>query len=170
VGRLDSKRIFRFLGPQKAQLEVGREGDVDRLTHLAWRNALDVQRILASSVGTTATVQAKTLDEEGYALRLIVEQKGTDGVTRYPEIGELSEFFRGDLGNLWSRIDSDGKFRPAPNIPHLYLVAVTTVGLSEQQRGAVRPPFSQSGLALAPVIKGFPTIQFLYRKGGRNRQ
>jgi hypothetical protein len=52
-------------------------------------------------------------------------------------------------------------------IPHLYLVAISTVGLSEEQRAEVRSPFNQSGLALAPVVKGFPLIQFLSRRSYR---
>ena len=36
VGYLDSSRIYRLYGERKAQLEVGREGDIDKLAHLAW--------------------------------------------------------------------------------------------------------------------------------------
>jgi len=164
VGYLDSKRVYRSLGPMKAQLEVGRQGDVDPFAHLAWGSSQEVQRALAAGVGRTPPVQARSLAEHDYAYRLILEQKGVDGITRYVEVGQLSRSFEHDLRRLWGRIDSEQKLRPAPSIPHLYLVAVTTVGLSEEERGAVRPPFSQSGLGLAPVVKGLPTIQFLYRR------
>jgi hypothetical protein len=169
VGNLDSKRVYRYFGPNRAQMEIGRQADTDPLAHLAWSNALDVQRILATSVGRTGNVVGQASPEHDYTVRLVLEQKGTDGITRYLEIGQLSESFHYDLRKLWSQVDKVGKLRPAPTIHHLYLVAVTTVGLSEEQRGAVPPPFNISGLALAPVVKGFPMIQFLHRYGRRNR-
>ncbi len=168
VGYLDSKRVYRSLGPMRAQFEVGRDGDVDRIAHLAWSERLEVQRTLASCVGSTAQVQGQAVAEEDYAVHLILERKDPDGVTRYLKLGQMSNAFSYDLRNLWSRVDVEQNLKPPPIIQHLYLVAVTTVGLSEEQCGAVKSPFNQSGLALAPVVKGFPTIQFLYRRGGRN--
>ncbi|HXF65687.1 MAG TPA: ATP-dependent helicase, partial [Burkholderiales bacterium] len=53
VGYLDSGRIFRICGDKKAQLEVGRDGDVDRLAHLSWSTSLKVQRALAEHTGHT---------------------------------------------------------------------------------------------------------------------
>lgn len=168
VGYLDSKRVYRLCGPMKAQLEVGREGDVDGSAHLAWSTSLKVQRTLAACVGRAVSVKAWAVAEDDYSLRLTLEQKEADGITRAIEIGQLSESFRQDLGKLWGRIDREQKFKPAETIHHLYLMAVTTVGLSEEERGSVKPPFNQSGLALAPVVKGFPMIQFLYRRRRRN--
>src|SRR5262249_13201731 len=104
--------------------------------------------------------------EEDYALRIFLEQKDADGVTRVIEIGQLSSSVRGDLWKLSNRIDSDGRLKPGESIPHLYLIAVATVGVAEDQRSAVKPPFRQSGMALAPVIKGFPMIHFFFRKRG----
>jgi len=167
VGYLDSKRVYRFSGQNRAQMEIGRQGDADSLAHLAWNNALDIQRILATSVGRTAKVVGQASPEHNYAVRLVLEEKGADGITRYLDIGQLSESFQYDLRKLWSQVDKLGKLKPPSTVPHLYLVAVTTVGLSEEQRGAVRPPFNRSGLALAPIVKGFPMIQFLYRHGRR---
>lgn len=167
VGYLDSKRVYRICGEMRAQLEVGRDGDVDKIAHLAWTSSLLTQRALATSVGRTVPVKAWTVPADEYALRISLEQKDVDGVTRPVDLGQLSRSFRGDLGKLWSRVDSDGKLKPAETIRHLYLVAVATVGLSEQERSAVKPPFNRSAMALAPVVKGFPMIQFLYRKTSR---
>jgi hypothetical protein len=164
VGYLSSKRVYRGMGEMRAQLEVGRDGDVDKLAHLAWTGGLEIQQVLAQNVGRTVPVQARAMPESDYAPRLFLEQKESDGIIRAREIGELSGSFRADLGQLWSRTDPQRKLRPAPTIPHLYMVAIATVGLSEQDRSAVRPPFNQSAIALMPVIKGFPMIQFLYRK------
>jgi hypothetical protein len=170
VGYLDSTRIYRFSGPMRAQLEVGRDGDVDRTAHLAWSNSPEIQHALASDVGRVVAVRARTVAEDNYSLRIFRERKDADGITRILDIGQLRNGFQHDVRRLWSRIDREGNLRPPETIPHLYLAAVTTVGLSEEERGAVKPPFNQSGLALAPVVKGFPMIQFLYRRRGRNSQ
>jgi hypothetical protein len=108
--------------------------------------------------------------EESYALRIELQHKDSDGVIRATDIGQLSNAFRADLGALWSKIDSGGSLKPPGYIPHLYLAAVGTVGLAEQERGAVKPPFNQSACALAPAIKGFPMIQFLFRRARRFSQ
>lgn len=163
----DSKRVFRQMGERRAQFEVGRSGDVDRIAHLAWSTCLEGQLALASSVGRTMPVEARTFPEQNYAIRIILEQTGSDRVTRLVDIGQMSRSFKNDLGNLWGIVDPGKKLRPAPDIRNLYLAAVSTVGLSEVELGAVKPPFDQSGFALAPVVKGFPMIQFLYRKGGK---
>ena len=167
VGYLDSGRIYRTYSNNRAQLEVGRENDVDRLPHLAWSSSAKAQRTLAAYSGRPVPVSARTVAEENYALRVILDQEDAEGVTRTTEIGQLSGSFQADLGKLWNKIDPNSILRPAENIPHLYLAAVGTVGLAEHERGAVKWPFSQSALALAPVIKGFPMIKFLYRKRGR---
>jgi hypothetical protein len=167
VGYLDSGRIYRSYGEKKAQLEVGREGDVDRLAHLAWSNPTRLQLALATHSHRTIPVTASAIPELDYALRVFLEHKGADGVTRVVEVGQLSSSFRADLGKLWSKIDFGGTLRPAPTIYHLYIAAVGTVGLAEHERSAVKPPFNQSALALMPVVKGFPTIQFLFRRRGR---
>jgi hypothetical protein len=167
VGYLDSGRILRICGDKRAQLEVGRNGDVDRFAHLAWSNSLRAQHTLAAHAGRTVPVEAWAVAEEDYALRVVLEQKDDDGVTRVLDIGQFSSSFRADLGRLWSKIDQSSSLKPAENIRHLYLAAVGTVGLAEHERGAVKPPFSQSALALAPVVKGFPMIHFLFRRRGR---
>ena len=163
VGYLESGRVYRSLG-MRAQLEIGRSGDVDRIAHLAWSNGAQVQQTLASSVGRSSPVRVQTMADDEYSLRLILEQKDADGVTRALEIGQMSELFGQDIKRLWGRVDIDRKLRPAGTIHHLYLIAVSTVALSEDQCSAVRYPFSQSRFALAPVVKGFPMIQFLHRR------
>lgn len=163
VGYLDSGRIFRlYCDAPRAQLEVGRDGDIDKMAHLAWTNSLKTQCILAAYSGRTAKVNAPSLAEKHYARRVVLQHKDDNGVTQVLDIGQLSSSFRDDLGRLWSKVDKNHCLRPADNIPQLYLVAVGTVGLAEHERGAVKPPFSQSALALAPVVKGFPMINFLY--------
>jgi hypothetical protein len=162
VSYLDSKRIYRTKG-SSVQLEIGRMGDVDVLAHLAWSNAREVQHALALHAGKTAHIHARALEENGYAWRLMHDRLDPDGVTRPTEIGQLSASFKDDLGRLWSRIDTAGRLRPKSLIPYLHLVGISTIGITEENRWAVKYPYKQSGLALAPVIKGFSPIQFLTR-------
>jgi hypothetical protein len=164
VGYLESRRVYRRVSERKVQLEVGRDGDVDRLSHLAWTNAAEVQASLASCADSVVPIQASARPEYGYAPRLILGHKTPEGVTRFIEIGQMSESFRRELGKIWSMVDVNQRLKPPEKIMHIYLVAVTTVGLTEDEQSAVPPPFNQSGFALAPVIKGFPLIQFFYRK------
>ena len=161
---LDSNRIYRPLESRRVQLEVGRDGDVDPLAHLAWSNSVDVQRVLAMYAGRTIAIHGRAFPEYDYSTRLILEQRSDDGVIRYVDIGQLNESFRRDLWKVCERIGPEGNLRPPQVIPHLYLIGVTTVGLTETQQAAVRDPFNQSGLALAPVVKGFPAIRFQYRR------
>jgi hypothetical protein len=163
VGYLDSKRVYRGYGNMRAQLEVGRDGDVDKLAHLGWFEPLLLQHALATRVGRTTPLVARVIPEADYALRLILEDKGSDGVIRYLDVGQLSKGFQADLNKLWGRLDVDRRLKPAEMIRHLYLVAVGTIGLQDHERSSVGSPFDRSGLALAPVVKGFPMIQFLYR-------
>ena len=160
VSYLDSGRIYRKLQENKAQLEIGRDGDVDRLAHLCWTEAASIQSALASCAGKTASIEAISMREHDWSIRLILTVN-QGGVKRFIEIGEMSQSFRKDYGALWGKIDFQKRLRPDPKIRHIYLIAVTTVGLTDEQRAIARPPFNQSGIALAPVIKGFPIIYFV---------
>jgi hypothetical protein len=167
VDYLPSKRVYCRHGERRAQLELGRDGDVDPLAHLAWSRATDVQHALASCVGSTHQLQARSQQLEKFVWRLELESKGGDGVTRVADIGQLSEAFNRELGALWSRVDTDERLRPHHLVHNIFLVGVTTACLSETQREAVKAPYSRSGFALAPVVKGFPMISFDFRKYGR---
>jgi len=162
VSYLDSRRIYRIVGATKVQLEIGRDGDVDRIAHLNWGNARNVQQVLASYASKSTSIQITTSPERGYNAFLTLWHETDDGIKRDIEIGQMSESFRSDLGRVWTIVDDDQRLRPAPVIHHIYLTAVTTVALSESECQAVSHPFDKSGLALAPVIKGFPSVPFLY--------
>lgn len=170
VGYLESGRVFRFAGDRRAQLEVGRDGDVDKLAHLARSTASSVQEALARHVGSVSPVKAIALAEDEYAMHLMLEEARSDGVTRVLDIGRLSATFDAELGKLWTKVDKDKTLRPSGTVPHLYLAAIGTVGLSESERSAVRAPFNQSAVALAPIVKGFPMISFIHRRRGRTAQ
>jgi hypothetical protein len=170
VGYLKSGRVYRRHGSSKAQLEVGRDGDIDRVEHFAWSDANNIQLVLAQSVGRTAQVLGQSTPEADYAIRLVIERRGDDGVRRFFNIGQFSRGFHQDISDLWNRVDTEKRLKPASLISHLYLVGVTTVALAEGDLSNVRPPFNRSGFGLAPVVKGFPMMQFLPRARRRNTQ
>ena len=168
ASQLDSGRVFRKLrtGPNKlprAQLEIGRDGDVDRIAHLGWSTGAEVQKILADASHDMLALRTECHSEAGYDWRLVLQIASGKGSIRDVEIGQMSKVFRSDIGALWSRLDTDDAFKPGDYIQHLYLFGVTTVALTESERDGVRQPFKDSGFALAPVVKGFPVVQFLYR-------
>jgi len=166
VGYLESRRIFRKVGSRKVQFEVGQDGDVDRIAHLAWTNNLQLQEVLASCAAKTLPLKASARPEFDFAIRLYLTLRDPNGISQVVEIGQMSETFRRELGKIWSDIDPDQKLRPSDTIPHLYLTGITTIGLTEDERMAIGAPYSTSGFALAPVVTGFPTIPFVYRRGG----
>ena len=168
ASQLDSGRVFKKLRaghgkPPRAQMEIGRDGDVDRVAHLAWSTGVDVQKALAGASRDMLPLRAESRSEAGYDWRLVLESASGEGSTKAIEIGQMSKMFRSEISALWSRLDTDDAFKPGSYIQHLHLFGVTTVALTESERDAVRQPFKDSGFALAPVVKGFPVVQFLYR-------
>ena len=174
ANHLDSGRVYRLLrptgnSPPRVQLEVGRECDADHLAHLAWTNAGEVQHILAESTHQTLPLKAVYRPDQGFDLRLVLKRETSAGTTSEIEIGQMGKSFQSDLRKIWSHVDADNRLRPGRYMDYLYLVGTTTVALSASELTAVRPPYRSSGFALAPVIKGFTVVQFLYHKQRRSR-
>lgn len=171
AGRLDSGRSYRMLygAPPRVQIEVGREDDVDRLSHLGWTSAREVQRILADSAHRTVPLMAVSVPDLGFKFRLVPKKEDSWEGSSVAELGQMGEAFHIDLHKVWSEVDTGHRLRPGDYIDHLYMVGATTVALADGERTAVRPPYSSSGFALAPVIKGYTIVNFRYRKASRGR-
>ena len=173
ASQLDSGRVYRHPRPvrgglPRVQLEIGRGGDVDSLQHLAWTTGVQIQRILAQCAGKTLPLEVVSSREHKYEPRLRVAGSELDGVAEGTEIGRLSDSFRADLNKIWLMVDTNRRrFRPPGLIRHVYLVGVTSVALSDSERKSAGLPFSASGFALAPIVKGFPLVQFMYQYGKR---
>ena len=173
ASHLQSGRVYRQLPsygnkPPRIQLEIGRDGDTDHLAHLGWKNAEEIQYILAESSHLTLPLKAVCRSDEAFKFRLTLKGKTAIGVTG-AEIGQLGQSFHLDLNSIWSLVDANKRFRPGEYMDHLYLIGATTVALSASEQEAVRPPYNGSGFALAPVIKGFTITQFKYRRQWRRR-
>ena len=170
ASQLDSGRVYRRIYRKgkklpRMQLEIGREGDADRHTHLAWSTAGDIQRILARAAHGTLSLKAVLRPNIGFKYRLVLGGANTEDL----EIAQLSDSFDQDIRKLWSQVDIESRLRPGNYLPHIYMVGATTVALSDSEMMGVRPPFSRSGFALAPVVKGLTIVQFI-ASGRRNRR
>ena len=172
--QLESGRVFRQLHNTgnklpRVQLEIGRDNDVDRLAHLGWRQAGKIQQILAESSRNALPLRIICRQDLKYAYRLELSQKSSADTVRKIDISQMGESFLNDLGEVWSDVDSRKEFKPGEYIDHIHLIGATTVALSDSERSAVLAPYSLSGFALAPVIKGFAIVQFMYRNRRRSR-
>ena len=77
---LESGRVYRPLRstgnkPPRLQFEVGREGDVDRLAHLGWSTAGEIQRILAEVAHLTVPVRAVCRPDHDFTFRLTIRAR-----------------------------------------------------------------------------------------------
>ena len=77
-------------------------------------------------------------------------------------LGELSQRAVDDLWQL-ARLQSDKagrQLRPPQRIQNLWMAGATTVVIPEHARDSTLSPWNNSGLALAPVLSGFPITYF----------
>ena len=161
-------RGLRRRDPARAQVEIGREGDVDHVRQVSTSlfshqsDALASQHALAALTGkaTPAIAVSDYDDSFTYKLRLRDDE-------RAPNIGALVPSVNADLfrvGKLTA--DSDRRLRLPREIRHLHVVGVRTVALAadDPNLNALHPPFCDSGLFIAPVVFGFTTIHFYEAK------
>ena len=111
ASHLDSGRVYRLLrstgnSPPRVQIEVGREGDADRLAHLGWTSAGEIQRILAESARLTLPLRGVSRPDQAFKFRLVLKRETAAGTTREIEIGQLGEAFHLDLNEVWSHVDT----------------------------------------------------------------
>lgn len=166
-GQLESGRVYRKITgqePPRVQFEIGRENDVDRLAHLAWWKAGNIQQILAESCRQALRLRIVCRQDLDFAYRLELSQESSGNSRSKIDIGQMGKPFCSDLNEVWSYVDRRKNLKPGKYINHIYLIGATTVALSDSERSDVRAPYSRSGFALAPVVKGFSSVQFLFRK------
>lgn len=161
-GSLGSGRVFRFCKGQ-AQVEFGRPGDVDA-TWGASREVpggpLALQSCLIASCGADFPLEAKAKSDWDWEFAL----RANPAVNDYEGfLGRLSPFVKKDLWEIANRL----RLRRTPtSIVHLWSVGIRTVVLPEDHAevGRLAPPYSRSGVFLAPVIKGFTKVWFPERR------
>ena len=152
-GALESGRAWRSLRKGFYQLEVGREGDVDRIAHLTWPDSHVVQQRLASAQLPCELAGVGRSDWH-WQTRLFLKGRENEAV------GQLTSSFQDDQNQLWSR---NKGMRPGP-LSNIHLVGITSIALRDDERDRAEPPFRASGFALAPVIRGFAFLSFFPKR------
>ncbi len=170
ASKLESGRAYRVLrkrdGP-RAQVEIGLEGDVTA-EGLAGRSVFasadEVQRNqnLLRMVGAMLPLKAKSDPDTKFLYRFGEIEEG-------PCLGILSNEVNSDLFKIAKDVKhrhKTPKLRPPNFIPFLHLWGLRTIVLPPESPECERlhEPWSQSGVLLAPLILGYPTISFPKRK------
>jgi hypothetical protein len=133
-------------GRVMAQVQVGLDGDVLPGEHGTWTDAQAVQELLASLYGSSRSTCAK-YSSVAHAYELFVEVR-----EREQRIALLSPALNSDL---WEVAKMTGAARPPPALRFIHVIALATVAIfDESERQKLQPPFNESGLILAPVVKG----------------
>ena len=150
----------------RAQVEVGRDGDVDSTGHVADRifstkEALDLQgffREAATDHFPVKLIRAPEVDH-----RYIVVRDGD--AEDVGEIGVFSRYFKDDLRELARRFSGASGLYPPKEVWFLQFVDARTVAVECGRADRLLTPFNASGVFLAPIIVGFPPVAFF--GGGR---
>lgn len=153
-GTLESGRSYRYTAtPGLTQFEVGRDGDVDRVMHLSWPDAVASVARLARLGCAAHEVYGEAREDWGWRLRLFLRDDPLP-------VGQFSANVTDDRKKLWKKGTTPGRLNG------VQVVGASTVALRDDERGAVGEPFRTSGFALAPVVRGFAFQHFYPRKGG----
>jgi hypothetical protein len=142
-------------------VQIGCAGDVDRYAHLRWPDADTVQKLLANLSLCSMPASAVRRAELEHAYVVSVDHAGET-----TPIAQLTQRVNQDLFEARKRYSIDGP--PPATLLHLTVFGCRTIGIPVDQRDRVARPFAISGIALAPVIKGF--IKMARFGGGRHRR
>ena len=158
AGSLDSGRVYRNLGQSRAQVEVGRDGDVD----LVGTVSQDLHEDDACNA-----LQDWLADHAAGGVPVVGQEPTSVGVYRLKApngagcIGRFTQGFHREMLSVAAHCDLRRHKLP-PEIRYLHMVGVTTVALEadDPRIGLLHEPYASSGLFLAPVIRGFTTVPF----------
>lgn len=140
--------------------EIGLDGDVDASAHVRMDfadagAAIQIQQRLASLHAEQRHVPCRAWSDSsrGWRYRLQVGEEPCF-------IGEFSRQFGDDI---WKILRSAGGRRSPDRISHLYFIGARTVALGpdDPRLEALHPPFSRSGMFLAPIVKGYTKLPLL---------
>jgi hypothetical protein len=149
-----------------ARVEIGRTGDVSPIgaVGLRWfRNSAEVQeaqkRIYLLRSGITELIAVRRLISGVYAYAI------TDSVDNEDNLVFIGKGFSDDvsrLGQQINRVKKNGRVVPPKSILGLRCYGVTTLAIppDSNYRSNVHPPWRVSGLMVAPLILGYPRVEF----------
>jgi hypothetical protein len=159
-----SDRCYTLLprkhGNPRAQIEIGREGDVDtdrqvgRTLFKSGSDAVAAQvRLRRSELPVSISGHKVNNDNFLYYLKL----GGWNGEV----LGALTKRVNDDIGYVLASTKTRGRQWPF-SIPFINLVGVRSIAVSVDSPllPTLHPPFSESGFYLAPVIMAYTTIEF----------
>jgi hypothetical protein len=164
-----SGRVFALLLPAgKARIELGRAGDitasgvVGRAYLPSGVDAHALQLRLASLETTALAVRADCDRNAEFAYRL-------SAVESDASIGMLSQIVNNELfriGDAMRARFGGGPRRPPDYFSHLYLTGARTIVLQpdDPELERLHEPWKTSGILLAPIVHGFDTTFFPYRR------
>ncbi|EPX60587.1 hypothetical protein D187_001741 [Cystobacter fuscus DSM 2262] len=153
-------------GKAKAQVEIGRDGDVSvegaAATSL-YANAAEVRAVqerLLQKVDAPSTAWARHNPDAHFTYML----RTVDGAEL---LGALTERVNSDLFKVAAAARAKvkgGNRRPPDELWHLHVVGVRTAVLAPDSPEAERlhAPWSASGIVLVPIVLGYTTLTFPY--------
>lgn len=182
AGRLDAsgRRIVEILSLRKLpKVQVGLDGDVDECASVSRdpafcasdRAALLSQQTLVL-LWTESLAKKRQLEVDGISSVI----KTADGPEyRYAfscEGRAIAWSGAGLMRDLWttgtrmSERLSCGALRPPDDLKHLRMIGLrsSAIPASPEQEGRLREPFATSGFFLVPMIAGFPSVFFPFRR------
>ncbi|MDW9652910.1 AAA family ATPase [Sinorhizobium meliloti] len=164
-----SGRVYSVLYEQgKARLEIGRSGDIaasgvaSRLVIGSAPEARDLQHRLAQFDGVALPVRADCDRASSFIYRISAVNGGASW-------GAFSQWLNGDLFKIAEAVRARhgrGRRRPPDYFLHLYLTGVRTIVLrpDDPELEQLHEPWRTSGIMLAPMVHGFVTTLFPFRR------
>ncbi len=160
-------------GLPAAQVEIGREGDLDPYSFVSkWSHgrteARRVQRRLAELAWEVPVpVEARWDPLRGFRYRIWTE---FDETSPGEPIGYFTSRLNNELFDVCRRISNrHDEFRPPNALRHLYLIGVSTFAASEDdvRLSEVHEPFASTGIWLIPIVLGYSKVTFRKRRRRR---
>lgn len=158
-------RLTRNRRSPRAQVEIGREGDIDGAAQVSRRlfrtaeGANSAQQFLRERIGTMLGVTAKSNADDNYRYELLPGGQPSEC------IGALSQSVNTDLFRVGEDIAhhwNAHRLRPRNEIRHLYIAGIGSYALSDDdpRRSQLHPPYDRSGIFLVPIVSGFSMVYF----------
>lgn len=169
-GRAFLKTESSAKGLPCAQVEIGRDGDIDPYSFVSHSNyseeeVVKNQRLIANlAQQAPVSLVAKVDWNKNFSYQI-----WTNFDDKHPSrpIGFFSQALNKDLFQVINRLHGDSsQFRPPDYIHHIYLLGASTFVASEDDPhlSQIHARYASTGTWLVPVVIGFSRVVFLKRK------
>lgn len=169
--RTSSGRVYQLHtanGKPKAQVEIGREGDLvaeGLAGRTLYADAESVHRAQTTVMGLSSEIQsivARADKDNGFAYRLMAPT-GADC------LGVLAKSVNIDLFSIADHVQNatnSRRLRPPDRIPHISVRGLRTIVLppDSPEADTLHDPWRKTGILLAPVVVGYTTLYFPQRR------